>query len=637
MTGKIISIRSNYKNELIGKILTEDKKQYQFNKFNLADKTKSLYDFSEGESVQFSPFTDKKGITYAGDVRATDSENIFSVAHSHGDFKHFIFINTDQILSSLNQIIDFDFDCTLDAEKGRGYIYKTIANCYNGLHDNDFLFYTKDGVEALQFPTGFKAKDQSSIMLYCKRNDKEKETGVPWYCERIMCNDNFVGGSLFEFVNANWYTLSNDIKSLSETAKEMKSLRSILFTIEQRNVDRNKSFIWLKNGQIANENTSDSLYVPSGFFVESGKEIFLFCIRKKGIKGYGWYYNCLTYEDAPITVYEKGSWLQRWASFDEISFLKTCEEIGDQTLDEKWSFKNGPDYGILTNYLKYTFARQWTEEKVAYSKDRKYAAFNTGLPDKNTYKYLYILFEAIPISDDSQFHPLYYRSQYKIHGICQAGTGGPGKTLTSNIYPLPTPPQYFTSRSNTVWDLDFNDSSQISTPEIDSAHILIQRCERLPLEFFKSCALYSPQFQAIVNSDDLSLSDKYKQIRQFLMPIEEHNADQETTNVYRTLVVSLENRIDATIRKLSWNWRAVIPCFNPELSEPCYLLPVSFCDSYKPDRALIATVNKFENGSSYNIHTVVPLDWAYLDARLVCRPESEWLGTDVLFSDLDSI
>jgi hypothetical protein len=38
-------------------------------------------------------------------------------------------------------------------------------------------------------------------------------------------------------------------------------------------------------------------------------------------------------------------------------------------------------------------------------------------------------------------------------------------------------------------------------------------------------------------------------------------------------------------------------------------------------------VEKTASGS-YLGHTMLPLDWAYKNARLVCRPDSDWLDTE---------
>ena len=43
---------------------------------------------------------------------------------------------------------------------------------------------------------------------------------------------------------------------------------------------------------------------------------------------------------------------------------------------------------------------------------------------------------------------------------------------------------------------------------------------------------------------------------------------------------------------------------------------------------MIASAHEVDGEMIYAIHTVISLEWAYLDARLVCRPESEWLAAD---------
>lgn len=638
MKGKIISIKPNHYGELIGTILTDEGNYHQFDRFNLSDKAKSLEDYNVGDIVQFKLFTNEKGIRYANYVKAFDeSREEFVCRHEYGEFKRYIFINTRRVAEALKRTpLEEGFDNNLDIENLINLTYKTIASTYNNLCDDDFIFgSTPDGVPTLQIPTGISTVDGRPIMLFCTKNPKEKESGVPWYTEKVICGADILGSSIFDYINGNWYTIADDINELSPTSQI--ELETLLSTIERRNANRD-GFIWLRNGCECDEQSADSLFVPTNYFSESGKEIYLSCVRLNGFRGYGWYYRYAIYENAPLEVYTKGEWLFKWASLtdESQSFTDICRELAGLTLEEKWTFTGGKPFGILKNYLKYTFAHQWKDNKISYSRDKTYAAFNTGLPDKNTYKYLYMLFERIPEQQPENVHPLYFNPKYKFLGIAKAGAGGHGKILTSNIYPLPTPPQYFKSRSDTVWNLDFNDSSQISMPECDDAHILIRRCERLPIDFYRSCASYSPRLRSIIDDENLSLLEKYQKIRQFLLPVEENSADAETTNVYRELVASLNNKIYAAIRKLSWNWRAVVPCYNPERGEPCYLLPISFCDPDIPDRALIATANQFEDGCTYTIHTVLPLDWAYLDARLVCRPESEWLGTNIL-SEVDIV
>ena len=191
-------------------------------------------------------------------------------------------------------------------------------------------------------------------------------------------------------------------------------------------------------------------------------------------------------------------------------------------------------------------------------------------------------------------------------------------------------------RIATVWELDFNASNQVEIPFYDDAHILAQRCERIPLEFYYTAARKSPKLREILDSSD-SHGEKCRQLKELFKPIVEKSAcSSEVAEAYQTLSAELKKVISEAVQKLSWNWRAVVPCYNPSLAQPCFLLPVSFGGQSAPDRAMIATVERPEGRTPvYSIHTVIPLSWAYLNARLVCSPESEWLGTDFTSQELD--
>lgn len=59
------------------------------------------------------------------------------------------------------------------------------------------------------------------------------------------------------------------------------------------------------------------------------------------------------------------------------------------------------------------------------------------------------------------------------------------------------------------------------------------------------------------------------------------------------------------------------------------LLPLSLVNEDKVDLALI--VEKLPSGA-YQGHTVLPLNLAYSNSRLVARPDSDWLITDAIDS-----
>lgn len=625
MIGKVQYINPDEQYGFKGAIITANGTRYSFNSRNWLNSNLSIDDIAVDDEVEFElkPPNPKgyifpKQIRFLGEAidvpRQTDS---FDIKHSHGDFKKFVYLKTSALIAPLEKLVEGFSDKGLSVQSN---LFRQIAATYNGLDDSDFSFLVENDQDIVRFPSGFCSKEGQIVYLYCIRHDEPGKS--TWSCDRVFCNNHIMGGAvLHDLVNANWYEIISNLKEIIPDCSD--DVKSMVRFIEDRCMIADTALIWLKNGILSTENDADHLYVPTGYALEDGKELYLYCSKHKGVKGYGWYYECITYENAPLDVYDKNAWFELWAEFDWDSIYF---QIVNQTLDERWSFGTRGDYGILRNYLIYTFAHQWKTSAVGFSKDKKYAAFNTGLPDRNTFKYIYAFFEEINNSSQIQTHPLHISPKYRFKSFAISGRGGDGKTLKANML-LPNPPQYFAARSSTVWELDFNDNNQVTMPGYDDIHILIQRCDRLPLDFYRYHAFGSERLRNILDSD-MENAQKYREIREFFMPIVDNEPDPEVTQVYRLLVDALDNVISVAIKKLSWNWRAVVPCYNPEREESCFLLPVSFCDSAKPDRAMIASAHEVDGEMIYAIHTVISLEWAYLDARLVCRPESEWLAAD---------
>jgi hypothetical protein len=90
---------------------------------------------------------------------------------------------------------------------------------------------------------------------------------------------------------------------------------------------------------------------------------------------------------------------------------------------------------------------------------------------------------------------------------------------------------------------------------------------------------------------------------------------------------ALEGAMKHSIRLAQRSYRMAVPQFYNSRIQ--LLLPLYLRDSKRPDLAL--TLER--HGSWYRAATVLYMDWAYRHARLLARPNSEWLGgfrTDVL-------
>jgi hypothetical protein len=86
-------------------------------------------------------------------------------------------------------------------------------------------------------------------------------------------------------------------------------------------------------------------------------------------------------------------------------------------------------------------------------------------------------------------------------------------------------------------------------------------------------------------------------------------------------------------KRTRWNFKTAIPQYYPRFNKMSLLLPLAIVDDEVVDIALVVTKNP---SVSYQGRTVLPLDWAYQNARLVCRPDSDWLVPN-LIKDVDTL
>lgn len=82
----------------------------------------------------------------------------------------------------------------------------------------------------------------------------------------------------------------------------------------------------------------------------------------------------------------------------------------------------------------------------------------------------------------------------------------------------------------------------------------------------------------------------------------------------------LKGVIDTAIKKVMANYKLAVPqYFNRQIQ---LLLPLYFTKSDKPDLALVISKN---SAGYYQGHTCLTMEMAYNNARLIAKPESNWL------------
>ena len=89
----------------------------------------------------------------------------------------------------------------------------------------------------------------------------------------------------------------------------------------------------------------------------------------------------------------------------------------------------------------------------------------------------------------------------------------------------------------------------------------------------------------------------------------------------------IEDAVDLALKRVEWNYKTAIPMYFPARNTGSLLLPLSLVDEDVVDLALV--VERQESGA-YQGQTILSLPMAYMNSRLVTRPDSDWLKTDLI-------
>lgn len=316
----------------------------------------------------------------------------------------------------------------------------------------------------------------------------------------------------------------------------------------------------------------------------------------------------------------KDSWLFHWSRIPNLKI----KELAEKALAEKWYYgaansADAENYPILKNYLAYTFKRLVFEDKILYGDvadaehaGEEYAAFNTGLVDQK-YEYIYALFKKNTMSPQ----PYWYLLDFVVAGEQS------GKTLARLFYPLPKRADYF---ENQFRNMVYDTSTQLLC---DYTHIIVERIGRFPLRFLQeNCP---PNMLEI---DGVKLEEVYP--RHAKDSERKHYFEQLGERIRNTPMVlnNLKNRLEAaihlTLKRVEWNYKTAIPVYFPTRNLCSLLLPLCLSEEGQVDLALV--VEPLQSGA-YQGQTVLPLDLAYNNSRLLTRPDSDWLRPDSIQSN----
>lgn len=306
---------------------------------------------------------------------------------------------------------------------------------------------------------------------------------------------------------------------------------------------------------------------------------------------------------APGKMLEQFAFLGTWSSF--------LEGLAQKALPEPWDFGEGSHkrYHILQKYIQYTFYRLQLEDKVCIAEDKSFAAFNTGLVTPH-YDDLYACFEPNDEGAATAWHFV---------DFCTAAGRGVGKRLVDAFNPLPQPASYFERKEDLLFDLE----KELHT---DFDHILLDNVSRLPLPFLQEESRGIPAAQSML--EQIQSTDEAAAKRTLYSELSGVIAD--TPRLYNRLRNRVEDAIELAKKQVRWNFKTAIPCYFPTRNVMSLMLPLSLQYDGRADAALVVELTRSGN---YQGQTILTLQQAYLDARLLCRPNSEWLNTEAQGGD----
>lgn len=316
----------------------------------------------------------------------------------------------------------------------------------------------------------------------------------------------------------------------------------------------------------------------------------------------------------------KDSWLFHWSRIPNLKI----KELAEKALAEKWYYgaanaADAENYPILKNYLAYTFKRLVFEDKILYGDvadaahaGEEYAAFNTGLVDQK-YEYIYALFKKNTMSPQ----PYWYLLDFVVAGEQS------GKTLARLFYPLPKRADYF---ENQFRNMVYDTSTQLLC---DYTHIIVERIGRFPLRFLQeNCPPNMLEIDGVKLEEVYPKHAKDSERKRYFEQLGERI--RNTPMVLNNLKNRLEAAIHLTLKRVEWNYKTAIPVYFPTRNLCSLLLPLCLSEESQVDLALV--VEPLQSGA-YQGQTVLPLDLAYNNSRLLTRPDSDWLRPDSIQSN----
>ena len=292
-------------------------------------------------------------------------------------------------------------------------------------------------------------------------------------------------------------------------------------------------------------------------------------------------------------------------SFAYISWPEALESLAAMAKSEPWDDGDG-SRSILRSYLKATYARVERQGKVCFSEaEDRHAAFDTGLATPRGDRIV-----AIFGPNDRPGA----RQQYRFEGFITPQDRWMGRANLPIV--SMTRRATYVERSS---DLVMGWSE--GTPTLSEEHILIDRVDRLPTEFLRSVDQMDDEWKGLVDviagcdADEQVRENAYDGLRGIL------KRNDALFESLRTLIRAEANKAFEDLKIYPYN---ALPIYNPERDDLAFVLPIHLMSKTgRPNAALL--VEEVGEGV-FRAHTILTMEMAYVDARVISPPKNSWLA-----------
>ncbi len=246
-------------------------------------------------------------------------------------------------------------------------------------------------------------------------------------------------------------------------------------------------------------------------------------------------------------------------------FKEKINKLAKLAEEEKWCFEENDDLWILKNYILKTFERCYHQCKISYSTDGSSCLFNTGLMTEN--------------GND-------------IYGY-----------FSKNL--KPNAQNWFFN------DFVSSDDRRLSNFSFNKP-LLADYCDD-PKDFYFDTSLPIEFASSHIFDDNIDTEETESK---------EQRYPQELLSLGKPVITALvRDAFETSKKKVMRNNRLVVPQFYK--SKIMYLMPISIPLSTK--NILMALAIERQENNTYRANTIFTIEMAYPKARLIMKPESNWL------------